>query len=219
MTVNKSKAMIVTLVVSGLLTACGGSSSTSSSGPASPSSTAGAAPSTTASSSSQSLGGNALSGEAKSAATGDIPDNQVFLRFHDGQAGYSMSYPEGWAQRGGAGSVTFRDKNNIIRVLVSHGPAPSPRTVTTGLAKARTRQPTLKYGSAHAISINGIPVVKTSYSTLSQADPVTGKRVQLLVDRYVYFHAGKVMVLDLGTPRGVDNVDAYRMISHSVQWR
>jgi hypothetical protein len=219
MTLNRPSAALVTVLVSGLLAACGGSSSTSSSGAASPSSTAASAATTTAGTSSQSLGGNALSGEAKSAATGDIPDNQVFLKFHDKQVGYSLSYPEGWAQRGGAGSVVFQDKNNIIRVLVSHGPAPSARTVTAALANARVQQPTLRYGSAQVISINGVPRVKISYSTLSRPDPVTGKRVQLLVDRYVYFHAGKVMVLDLGTPRGVDNVDAYRMISQSVQWR
>jgi len=35
-------------------------------------------------------GGNsgALSAEAQSAATGDIPDNQVFLVFHNRSAGY-----------------------------------------------------------------------------------------------------------------------------------
>jgi len=26
-------------------------------------------------------------------------------------------------------------------------------------------------------------------------------------------------VLDLGTPQGVDNVDAYRMMSESFRWR
>ena len=32
-------------------------------------------------------------------------------------------------------------------------------------------------------------------------------------------HAGKVAVLDLATPKGVDNVDAYRMISESFAWK
>ena len=43
---------------------------------------------------------SALQAEANSAATGDIPDNQVFLVFRNATAGYSMKYPEGWAQRG-----------------------------------------------------------------------------------------------------------------------
>jgi hypothetical protein len=48
---------------------------------------------------------------------------------------------------------------------------------------------------------------------------VTGKRIELLVDRYVYGHQGQVAILDLATPRGVDNIDAYRRISRSWRWK
>ena len=83
-------------------------------------------PSTAASSStagratSQGVAG-ALSAEAQSAATGDIPDNQVFLTFTNPAAGYSMSYPEGWTRKGAARNVTFSDKNNIVHVVVANG--------------------------------------------------------------------------------------------------
>ena len=50
-------------------------------------------------------------------------------------------------------------------------------------------------------------------------DPVTGKRLKLIIDRYEYGNKGKVAVLDLATPEGVDNVDAYRMISESFEWQ
>src|SRR5947209_4128443 len=85
------------------LTACGSSSGSKSS---SSSSTNGGG------------GAGALSAEVKSAATGDIPDNQVFLVFNDGAAGYAMKYPEGWAQSGSGRDVTFRDKNNIVHVVI-----------------------------------------------------------------------------------------------------
>src|SRR5204863_8221209 len=65
------------------------------------------------------------SAEAQSAATGDIPDNQVFLTFHNRNAGYSIQYPEGWTQRGNANDVTFEDKDNTIHVSVASGPAPT----------------------------------------------------------------------------------------------
>jgi hypothetical protein len=48
---------------------------------------------------------------------------------------------------------------------------------------------------------------------------VTGKRVTLLVDRYQLASAGKTATVDLGTPKGVDNVDAYRMMIESFRWR
>ena len=49
---------------------------------------------------------NALQGEAKAAATGVIPDNQVYVVFSDPRAGHSIKYPEGWAQSGSGNRVT-----------------------------------------------------------------------------------------------------------------
>src|SRR5438132_3552503 len=61
----------------------------------------------------------ALTGEAKSAAAGDIPDNQVFVTY-SGSA-FSMKMAEGWARSGNSNQVTFRDKNNIVRVVIVPG--------------------------------------------------------------------------------------------------
>jgi hypothetical protein len=61
--------------------------------------------------------------------------------------------------------------------------------------------------------------VKAVYTTQSAPNPVTGKRVTLIVDRYELARNGRVAVVDLGTPKGVDNVDAYRMMIQSFTWR
>jgi hypothetical protein len=61
--------------------------------------------------------------------------------------------------------------------------------------------------------------VKAAYSTQSAPNPVTGKRVTLMVDRYYVPHGGRVAIVDLGTPVGVDNVDAYRLMIQSFRWR
>jgi hypothetical protein len=204
------------MLACGLLSACGGGSSGAAS--SGNSSSRSSNPRGAASTSSE-TGPAPLAAEAQSKATGDIPDTQVFLSFHDQQAGYSMQYPEGWAQRGSGGDVTFQDKNNVIHVLVSRGPAPTPASVTAELARERQSQPSLAYGAPSTLSMQGAPVVKVSYSTLSPPNPVTGKRVQLLVDRYVYAHAGKVATLDLGTAKGVDNKDAYTTMSESFRWQ
>jgi hypothetical protein len=130
-------------------------------------------------------GGSSKQADTGSAATGDIPDNQVFLTFQDRSAGYAIKYPEGWTRQGAAGSVTFRDKDNFIRVVVGRGG----------------------------------PARKVTYTTQGRPDPVTGKRVTLVVDRYVYARGGRRATVDLGTARGVDNVDAYRLIARSFRWR
>jgi len=158
----------------------------------------------------------ALQAESQSAAAGDIPDNQVFLTFHNPNAGYSMKYPEGWAQTGPGDRVTFRDKNNIVRVVVTTGKEPTAAQVRAevgSLAGAQvTQAPT-------SISIGGHPAIKVVYATESAPNSVTGKRVRLVVDRYYVGSAGKVAVVDLGTPQGVDNVDAYRLMIQSFRWR
>jgi hypothetical protein len=125
--------------------------------------------------------------EAKSAATGDIPDSQVFLRFKNAAAGYSILYPEGWARKGSGNDVTFQDKDNVIHIVVRPG--------------------------------NGTSRGKRTSSALSPPNPVTGKRLKLMIDRYEYAGKGRHATLDLTTPVGVDNVDAYKMISRSFKWQ
>jgi hypothetical protein len=128
--------------------------------------------------------------EAASEASGDIPDNQVFLAYRG--PGYTLKYPEGWTKRGTAKDLTFSDKDNTIHLVVGAGKPP--------------------------IAVHG-GRGKVTLHKLGPANSVTGKRPQLIIDRYVYTHGGKVAVLDLATPKGVDNVDAYRLISKSFRWQ
>ena len=170
------------------------------------------APTTTALAS---TGPGALQAEAHFAAAGDIPDNQVFLVFVDRAARYSMKYPEGWAQQGSTDQVTFRDKNNIVRIVVGRGAAPTQASVRADVA--RLSGATVQ-GPPRALTISGRPAFKVVYSTDSAPNPVTGKRVKLVVDRYYLWEGGRRAVVDLGTPVGVDNVDAYRMMIESFRW-
>jgi len=161
----------------------------------------------------------ALSAEARSAATGDIPDNQVFLVFHNRAAGYSIKYPEGWTQVGSGKNVRFKDKNNVVHIVVVPGAAPTPKSASAELAVLKASSPSLKIVStSRQVKIKGKQVVKSTYSTESTPNPVTGKRVTLVVDRYQLAAKGKKATVDLGTPKGVDNVDAYRLMIESFRW-
>ena len=181
-------ALAATFVVAG----CGGAKHASKS----PAATT-ASPTTQPAQTSTSPG--ALQAEAASAATGDIPDNQIYLLFHS-KAGWSIKYPEGWAQSGSSSAAVFRDKNNIVR----NDPSLQQARITSAPKR---------------MTIGDSPVIKVVYSTQSAPNPVTGKRVTLTVDRYYFSRAGNVATIDLGTPVGVDNVDAYRLMSESFRWR
>ncbi len=157
---------------------------------------------------------SALQAEANSKAAGDIPDNQVFLRV-DSALGFSIKYPEGWAQQSSGSTVTIRDKNNIVRIVLAHG-TPTAASIRSDVAKLSGAHVTT---GPTKLTIAGAPAYKISYSTTSARNAVTGKRVTLVVDRYYLPHAGKEAIVDLGTPVGVDNVDAYRMMIESFRWK
>jgi hypothetical protein len=161
----------------------------------------------------------ALAADAASASTGDIPDNQVFLVLHDGAAGYSMKYPEGWTRSGSNSAVTLQDKNNLVRVVVRPGPVPTTASVTAALQALKAKDPTLTFTPARIVHAGSNEAVKTTYTTQSAPNPVTGKRVVLIVDRYELARGGRRAVVELGTPRGVDNVDAYRKMIESFRWQ
>ena len=163
-------------------------------------------------------GPGALSADARSAATGDIPDNQVFLTFSARRTGFSIKYPEGWTQSGGSASTSFRDKNNIVRVLISRGPPPTASSVTAQLQRPSSAVRRLSVPRTVSLGAAGT-AIKVVYETESAPNAVTGKRVRLMVDRYVLSRDGRVAVVDEGTPVGVDNVDAYRMMIESFRWR
>jgi hypothetical protein len=202
--------IVCALVVAG----CGNNKTTAP--PPTTQPTATTAPATTTTTATATSGGSPAGGlqaEATAAATGDIPDNQVFLVFKNAQAGYSMKYPEGWAQSGSGNKVTIRDKNNIVRIDVRPGALPSFATIKSDLAGTQIISGPAK------VTTSGQPALKVTYSTESAPNPVTGKRVTLVVDRYYLSHGSKLAIVDLGTAKGVDNVDAYRLMIESFRWK
>ena len=193
------RVALLLALVPAIASGCGGSSDKKSSSNASGSSPA------------------ALSADAKSAATGDIPDNQNFLVYKGG--GFSIKYPEGWSQKKTGGGIDFKDKNNLVRVSVHKGAAPTAASVSGELKKLKAANPSLKAQAPKQIKLKAGPAIKVTYTTTSAPNPVTGKRVVLVVDRYELAKKGRVAVIDLGTPTGVDNVDAYRLMSESFTWQ
>jgi hypothetical protein len=212
-TIAAMSARVLVLVFAGALLVVGcGSSERTAPRVTSPTTTRPAAPSVQTRGTTPS----ALQPEANSTATGDIPDNQVFISFMDTTAAYSMKYPEGWAQQGAGMRVIFRDKNNIVRVVVTPGAAPTAASVRADLRRLAGAQ--VRSGPQR-LTISGERAFKVVYTTASAPNAVTGKRVTLQVDRYYLSRAGKEAIVDLGTPVGVDNVDAYRLMIESFRWR
>ena len=48
---------------------------------------------------------------------------------------------------------------------------------------------------------------------------VTGKVRRNAVERYVFFHGGRDVVLTLSGPAGADNVDPWKLVTDSLRWK
>jgi hypothetical protein len=157
-------------------------------------------------------GPGALQAEVAATGAGDIPDNQVFV-VYSGKS-FSMKFPEGWTQSGSGDTVTFRDKNNIVRIVIVSGSAPTVASIKQEIANLKGARPA---GAPTMLKLDGLPAAKVTYKTISAPNAVTGKRLTLTVDRYELAKTGKRAIVDLGSPVGVDNVDAYRMMIQSLR--
>jgi hypothetical protein len=170
------------------------------------------------------------SGSAKSSAPspngtevappGDIPDTQAFVPYTPAGAGYTLKYPEGWVQQNAGATTTFtHDFNRIVVTSTASGSAPTTATVQ------RVDVPQLRSTSGfELVKVDTVPrsagpAIHIVYHSTSTRDPVTQKRVALDVERYLFWHSGKLVTITLETPRGSDNVDAWRTITNSLAWR
>lgn len=167
----------------------------------------------------ESSGPGASEAPAGSGATsGDIPDTAVFLTYADATHGFSIQYVEGWQVTPSTEGVTIRDKDRSVTVRLV-----SPQTNVAGYV-ARTDLPALRgqvgfaFGSQDTVTTPSGTYVHVSYQVPAPPDPVTGKQVPTTVDRYYVPGPKGLAIVNLATPTGVDNVDAFRQIIESFRW-
>jgi hypothetical protein len=98
--------------------------------------------------------------------------------------------------------------------------APTAASVRANEAKAVQSQ-------GHAVTITNVSDVKlpggnavvVKYTSNSDPNPVTNKRVRLENEAYVFFKNGKEAVLTVWAPQGADNVDQWQRMAKSFRWQ
>src|SRR5436190_2114051 len=154
---RKPLAVPLTLGLVLLLGACGGGSGK----PSQASPTSGTSrPSATTAARAQSPT-NAANPNAPEANTpGDIPDNQVFVRYQPPGAAFSVKVPEGWGRSSQGGTVTFTDKLNSVRIETTRAasaPAPASGLQAELLAlEARTLYRFFHAGDEETLALQGV---------------------------------------------------------------
>ncbi|MEA2194730.1 MAG: hypothetical protein QOG42_1164 [Solirubrobacteraceae bacterium] len=180
---------------------CGGSSSSNSSAPNGPTKTV-----------------NPNTPEVSPA--GDIPDNQAFVTYRPPGGGYSVKVPEGWARTTAGGVTSFTDKLNRIQMQTApaHVALTARDARSTEIPKLAKQVAGFKAGAVSTVTRNAGMGVRITYLATSPADPVTGTSRTDAVERYVFFHGGKDVVLTLSGPKGADNVDPWKIVTDSLRY-
>ncbi|MFN2197075.1 MAG: hypothetical protein ACK2UW_13235 [Anaerolineales bacterium] len=152
---------------------------------------------------------------------GDIPDSQVFITYASASGGYGLKVPEGWARSVQGANVRFTRYFDGLSVAVTKASQP-PTVETVRSTQAEHLKKTgraVTLASIRTIRISHRPVVLMTYRSNSAPNPVTNKRVRLENAIYFYYRSGKLAALRLWEPLGADNVDQWKLISHSFKWR
>jgi hypothetical protein len=151
---------------------------------------------------------------------GDIPDNQAFVTYSPPRAGYSLKVPEGWARTTSHGVTSFTDKLNRIQMQTApaHVALTARDARSTEIPKLAKQVAGFKAGAVSTVTRNAGMGVRITYLATSPADPVTGTSRTDAVERYVFFHRGRDVVLTLSGPKGADNVDPWKIVSDSLRY-
>jgi hypothetical protein len=152
---------------------------------------------------------------------GDIPDNAVFVDHVAPGSRVHFVVPEGWARSASGGVTTFTDKYNSISIEVR------PVTHAPTVASARRNDVPQLRRSVTKFALNGIARVSRQHSAAvhlvygldSRPNPVTGKVVRDVAERFEFWHAGQEAILTLTGPQNADNVDPWQTVSDSLQWK
>jgi hypothetical protein len=164
--------------------------------------------------------GSSSSSPAENSPPGDIPDNQAYVPYAPPGAGYRVKVPEGWARTSAGGAVMFTDKLNSIRM--ESVPAKAAPTVATARRVLVPKLQQAVHGfalrSVASVQRKGGTAIRIAYGAAAPASAVTNRARRDDVERYVFFHRGRDVVLTLSGPKGADNVDPWRLVTDSLRW-
>ena len=151
----------------------------------------------------------ARAGEPQTNAA-DIPDTQAFVRYAS-SSGYSVLAPEGWSRVTRGGDVTFTSQFGGERVVVV------PRTHHANALRGLAVHPGAMKSTN--VALGATRATRLTFSSDSQADPVTGKTIRLDDEAYVFTKGSQEAIVHLWAPHGADNADQWSKIAQSFRWR
>jgi hypothetical protein len=184
--------------------------------------------------SSSSSGGGSTSGSSPDAgasptstftpATGTSPTGVLFPVYTNSDAGYSFEYPGGWriAEKGSEVRIA-RFGNAVTAVIRPRPQAPFYKGYQKQL-ETMLKQQDDKIISRIVQPAKEIKVGKdkVTMAVIEQVRP-TGPGADapndtLVVNRYLFWKDGKLLLLSMSSVKGVNNNDAWNLMANSFKW-
>ncbi len=206
--ISRSKSLLCTaaLVAGLLLSGC--SSSSSGAG-----STSGSGPDASANPSS-----------SFTPATGTAPTGVLFPVYTNKDAGYSFEYPGGWrVDEKGSDVRISRFGNAVTAVIRPRDKAPFYKGYQKQL-EDMLNQHDDKIISNIVQPASEITVGKdkVTMAVIEQVRPTgpgaDAPKDTLVVNRYLFWNKGKLLLLSMSSVKGVDNNDAWNLMANSFKW-
>jgi hypothetical protein len=134
---------------------------------------------------------------------------------------FTVSVPEGWARSTDGAATIFTDKLNTVRIETrARATAPNTMSVSVDeLPAIASSTPGYRPGTVTAVQRKSGQVMLITYQGASPPNPVTGKTGTDAIERYEFWRDGREVILTLSGPVGADNVDPWRTVTDSLQWR
>src|SRR3954451_3805025 len=145
---------------------------------------------------------------------GDIPDNQVFVPYRPAGGGYVVKVPEGWARQVNGSTGTFNGKLHRFAVesMAASKAPPVAQVRKTVVPQLQRTTPGFRLVAVNTLRRPAGTAVHVVCQAPSKANAGTGKRSQQTVERSLFFHQGRGVLLTLAGPRGADNVYPWRTV-------
>lgn len=156
----------------------------------------------------------------EAAISGDIPDTQAFVAYSPPAGGYTINVPEGWARSADGAATVFTDKYNTIRLeSIALPSAPTVESVKQAdLALLAVSAKGYEPGKVSSVTRKSGTAIVASFTQDSSPNAVTAKVIRLDVERYVFWKAGKAVVVTLSSASGSDNVDPWKAVTDGFGW-
>ncbi|MCB0110714.1 MAG: hypothetical protein KDE53_32570, partial [Caldilineaceae bacterium] len=111
-------------------------------------------------------------------ASGDVPDNAVFVDYQSKDGGYSVQYVEGWSVKpGDQGGVSITDIDSAEVVELRDAPAGDLTQYVTGTDELQLQSQVQDYKQSglKTMTVNNQSVVELTYTSTSAPNAVTNK--------------------------------------------